>query len=270
MTRVAEQLRSLPLPAPTRDLSVALANLREFGVCVMPDVLPPDVLARARTAIYAAADDDRRQGRQQHGFGLDLDAGNVRVWNLLNRNPVFAELAEHPLALQIVRACIGWPALLSNISGNITGPGAAAGVLHADQIFVPEPWPALPQGCNVAWCIDDFTSDNGATEVVVGSHHWHRPPTAADAEVQLCKVEASAGSILAFESRIWHRSGANTSGDRQRAAVFPFYSTPIYRPQENWFLSLTPEVVARASPTLLTLLAYHSEGFGLVYGRSPR
>lgn len=266
----AQELASLPLPAPTRDVEAALANVRELGVCVIPDVLTPAQIARAREAIARAADDDRARNRAQHGFGLDVDDRNVRVWNLLNRDPIFSDLAEHPVALELVRGTIGWPALLSNISGNVTGPGAAAGVLHADQVFVPEPWAQAPQGVNVAWCIDDFTRENGATEVVVGSHRWNRMPTESDAGVRMVSAEAPAGSVIAFESRIWHRTGANTSRDRQRAAVFPFYTTTIYRTQENWFLSLSPGVVGAASDALLTLLAYKTEGFGLVYGRSPR
>jgi ectoine hydroxylase-related dioxygenase (phytanoyl-CoA dioxygenase family) len=123
---------------------------------------------------------------------------------------------------------------------------------------------------NVAWCIDDFTRANGATEVVVGSHRWNRMPTPEDADVEMVSAEAPAGSVIAFESRTWHRTGENTSRDKRRAAVFPFYTTTIYRPQENWFLSLSPGVVNTASDALLTLLAYKSEGFGLVYGRSPR
>jgi ectoine hydroxylase-related dioxygenase (phytanoyl-CoA dioxygenase family) len=264
------ELASLPLPAPVREPAAALRDLRELGVCVIADVLSRAQLARAHEAIYRAVEDDRTRGRAQHGFALDLDEGNVRVWNLLNRDPIFSDLAEHPVALELVRATLGWPALLSNISGNVTRPGAIAGVLHADQIFVPEPWTAAPQGMNVAWCIDDFTHENGATEVVVGSHRWNRMPTAADADVQPVAAVAPAGSVIAFESRIWHRTGANASRDRQRAAVFPFYTTPVYRTQENWFLSLSPGVLATASDTLLTLLAYKSEGFGLVYGRSPR
>lgn len=258
---------SLQLPPPTRDLADAKRHLREFGVCLIPDALDPARLARARDALYRAADDDRTRGTEQKGFGLDVDDNNQRVWNLLNRDPVFTDLAQHPLALELVEHTIGWPALLSNISGNITGPGAARGVLHADQIFVPQPWPEVPQGINVAWCIDDFTTENGATEVVVGSHRWNRLPTADD-DVAMVSVEAPAGSVFAFESRIWHRTGANTSADRRRAAVFPFYTTPIYRTQENWFLSLSPGVIRGASDTLLTLLAYKSQGFGLVYGRS--
>lgn len=258
------------LPAPTPDLEQAKADLAATGVARVPEVLDRETLDRVRRALYAAAAKDREDGRATGGFALDLDAGNQRVWNLLNRDPVFAALAAHPVALELVRSVIGWPALLSNISGNITGPGAAAGVLHADQVFVPEPWPECPQGINVAWCIDDFTASNGATEVVPGSHLRHRSPTPADDRVPTIALTDPSGSILAFDSRVWHRAGPNTSTDQFRAAVFPFYTTPIYRPQENWFLSLRSDVLESLSETMLTLLAYKSEGFGLVYGRSPR
>lgn len=258
------------LPPATRDLDTAAHHLREHGLCVVPDVLDTDLCRRVRDALYRAADHDRQHGRRQHGFSLDHDEHNCRVWNLLNRDPLFAMLAEHPLALHFVRLTLGWPALLSNISGNITGPGAAAGVLHADQVFVPRPWPRRPQGLNVAWCVDDFTRDNGATEVVPGSHQRVDNPGANADLHELVAVEASAGSVVVFESRLWHRSGANTTANTQRAAIFPFYTTPTYRTQENWFLSLRSEVVDAASDTLLTLLAYKSETFGLVYGESPR
>jgi ectoine hydroxylase-related dioxygenase (phytanoyl-CoA dioxygenase family) len=262
--------QALSFPAPTRDLAQAQRDLRTHGVCVMPDMLGAAQLARAREAIYRAAEDDRVRQRQQHGFKLDLDDLNIRVWNLLNRDPVFSDIAEHPAALALVRETLGWPALLSNISGNITAPGAAAGVLHADQGFVPEPWGSEPQGINVAWCIDDFTRENGATEVVAGSHRWNRMPGADDAQGRMTPAEAPAGSLFAFESRIWHRTGANTTPDRFRAAVFPFYTKTIYRTQENWFLSLSPGVINSASDDMQTLLAWRSQRFGLVYGRSPR
>lgn len=257
------------LPAPTRDWDRALDCLREHGLCLVTDALSPAMLTRVRDALQQALQDDAREGRAGTGFTLDQDDRNRRVWNLLNRDPVFAALAEHPLALFMLRATLGWPALLSNISANLVGPGAAAGVPHADQVFVPLPWPKRPQGLNVAWCIDEFTRDNGATEVVPGSHRLARNPRADEAQAEFVPVEAPAGTALVFESRLWHRTGANTSRDSWRAAVFPFYTTPTYRTQENWFLSLAPEVVASASDTLLTLLAYKTEHFGLVYGESP-
>jgi len=142
-------------------------------------------------------------------------------------------------------------------------------VLHADQIFVPQPWPTDPQGFNVAWCLDDFTEENGATRMVPGSHRWHRPPGPDDADIETVPLEAPAGSIVAFESRIWHKTGFNSTNDQRRAGVFAWYTKPIYRQQENWFLSLNPQIRQFASEEMLVLLGYKTEGLGLVYGASP-
>jgi ectoine hydroxylase-related dioxygenase (phytanoyl-CoA dioxygenase family) len=160
--------------------------------------------------------------------------------------------------------------LLGNLSANIATPGGAGGLLHADQVFVTEPWPAHePQGVNVAWCLDEFTEDNGATRFVPGSHRLNRSPRPEDGDASVPAI-APAGTMIAFESRLWHRTGANRTDDRNRAALFAWYSRTIYRTQENWFLSLSPWVLEGASDELLTLLAYKTAGFGLVNGHSPR
>ena len=257
------------LPAPTKDLHRALADLALHGMCIMPRVLSCAELNKLREALQAAVDEDTRLQRAQTGLALDNNDHNLRVWNLLSRGPAFCDLAQHPIALELIRSTVGWPALLSNISANITLPGACRGVIHADQVFVPEPWPSAPQGLNVAWCLDDFTTENGATEVVPGSHRLNRNPRQNDSP-HFVPVVAPAGSLFAFNSRIWHRSGANTSVRAKRAEIFPFYTRTTYRTQENWFLSLSPEIIESASDTLLTLLAYRTELFGLVFGRSPR
>ncbi len=257
------------LPAPTTDLDQAKRNLHSHGLCCIPRVLTRAQLQRAHDAVYAAAEDDAVNDRITHDFPLDPNNANQRVWNLLMRDRIFAAMAAHDTALLLVRHVLGWPALLSNISGNIARPGTCPGVLHADQGFVAEPWPERPQGLNVAWCLDDFTAANGATRVVPHSHLQHRPPQ-ADEPVQMVTLEAPAGSVFVFESRLWHQTGENTTSDQSRAGVFAFYTTPAYRTQENWFLTLDEAFLSTASDDLLTLLAYKSNGFGLVYGRSPR
>lgn len=235
---VAELTRPAAAPAappPTRDLEQGLADVREHGLCIIPDVLSGDVLKRSRDALYRAADADRSRGQEQK-FSLDYahDDTNQRVWNVLSRDPLFVDMAEHPIALHYVRRVIGWPALLGNISANITGPGGGEMVLHADQIFVPEPWAAEPQGMNVAWCLDDFTEANGATRFVPGSHRLNRAPRAGDAGCATVPMEAPAGSIVVFESRVWHKTGFNRTEAERRAGVFAWYTKPIYRQQENW------------------------------------
>lgn len=258
------------LPAPTRDIAQGLRNIADFGFTIVPDVLTGGALTATRDALYRAAESDRTRGREQH-FSLDYahDSSNQRVWNVLSRDPVFEDLAFHPVAVDYVKALLGWPALLGNLSANITGPGGGEMVLHADQIFMPEPWAAEPQGMNVAWCLDDFTEANGATRFVPGSHKLNRAPRADEADAPTVAMVAPAGSAVVFESRVWHKTGFNRTANEHRAGVFGWYTKPIYRAQENWFLSLRPEVRQFASDDALVLLGYRAEGLGLVHGISP-
>jgi len=257
------------LPSPTADVDRAERDLSEHGICAVTGVLSGAALEATRADLYAAAAHDRARDREQK-FALDYehDDTNQRVWNVLSRSPVFIDIAEHPIALRLLRSVVEWPMLLGNLSANITGPGGGEMVLHPDQIFVPTPWPAEPQGANAAWCIDDFTAENGATCFVPGSHRLHRLPE-ADEDAVVVPMEAPAGTLVVFESRLWHRTGFNRTKDQRRAGIFGWYTRPIYRQQENWFLSLDPSVRQFASDDLLVLLGYRTEGLGLVNGASP-
>ena len=183
------------LPMITRNVSQAIEDVREYGLALLGDQISAEQLAQARTAVYQGAEEDKRLGRQADAFGLDYGQGNVRVWNVLNRHKVFAELVEHPAALELLRSFLGWPALLGNLSANIAEPGSDGGALHADQIFVPKPWPPEPQGFNCAWLLDDFTADNGATEVVPGSHLAPDDVDPAELLERAVPVIAPAGSV---------------------------------------------------------------------------
>lgn len=257
------------LPPIAESVTEAREHIREHGLALLSGQMSASQLDQARSATYAAAEEDRRIGREADRFGLDYGEGNVRVWNILNRAAVFRDLVQLPVVLELLSAVIGRPALLGNISANIALPGSDGGALHADQIFVPKPWPAEPQGMNFAWLLDDFTAVNGATEVVPLSHLAGDDADPAALAEHAVPVIAPAGTLMVFESRLWHRTGCNRS-DNPRAALFGWYTRPIYRTQENWFLSLDDTVIDHASDDLLELLGYRTQGLGLVYGRSPR
>jgi len=260
------------MPAPTRDLAQGLDDIREYGLAIIPDVLTGDELKRARDALYRVAQSDRSRGRELEDFALDYGQKdlNQRIWNLLSRDPIFEDMVEHSIALEYLRNVLGWPALLGNFSANITCPGSREMMLHPDQLFLPEPWPTQgPQGMNVAWAIDDFTASNGGTRCVPGSHKLNRAPVGEEFQSQTVTMEAPAGSIVVFESRLWHKTGANTTASETRAAAFAWYTKTYVRQQENWFLSLRPEVKQFATDNMLTLLGYKTKGFGMVNGVSP-
>lgn len=269
-TEVLTTVTRMQLPTVTDDLDRAAHDLDEHGLCLVGGLLDDSLLAEVRRRLYAAADDDLASGARQ-SFAMDnpADGTNVRVWNLLNRGACFSHLAEYPAALRLLRHVIGPSLLLSNISANITGPGGGEMVFHADQLYMPQPWSG-PQGANVVWMADDFTEANGATRVVPGSHRWNRTPGPDDLGIDTVPLEAPAGTMCVMEGRVWHRTGNNVTADTMRGGIFAWYTTPIYRTQENWFLSLDPIVLQNASDTMLELLGYRAAGLGLVNGRSPR
>jgi ectoine hydroxylase-related dioxygenase (phytanoyl-CoA dioxygenase family) len=247
----------------TVDVDAILATVAEQGWALVPGVLDAETTAAARDRLVAAAAEDRAAGRAYTHSG-----GDQRVWALLNRGPEFVSLAEHPLALALVGATLGDRFLLSNISANITGPGGTPMPLHADQGYVPDPWPPQPYALNIAWLLTDFTEANGATRYVPGSHHLHRNPTPEEvASATTVPIEGSAGSVVVLDARTWHQTGANATADELRCGVFAYYCRPFLRTQENWFVSLRPDVLAGASPTLRELLGWnHYRSLGIVDG----
>ena len=170
---------------------------------------------------------------------------NQRVWNLPNRSPVFADLAEHPVALRAaeVGARVAGAAR-GTCRANITGPGGGEMVLHADQIFVPTPWPGEPQGANVRGASTTSRPTTGrraSSPAATCCTGCPSPRTTSTA----VPMEAPAGSMVVFEGRLWHRTGNNRTTDQRRAGIFGWYTRPIYRPQENWFLRSTDGLAHR-------------------------
>ena len=254
---------TLEAAAPSDDLDTAATSLREEGFCVIRGALGPSALAEIHDATYRAAESDRRRGwARDYAYGGD-DHVNQRVWNLPSRDPVFCDLAEHPTALHFVKGVLGWPALLSSMSANITSGGGASMMLHADQGYMPQPWERA-HGVNVAVCVDDFTAENGATCYVRGSHRLNQQAT-RDPAPELTPIEAPAGSMIVMDGRLWHTNGVNRNGVR-RAGIFSWYTLPIYLPQENWFLSLNPAIRQFGSETLQTLFGFRPQVMGRVNG----
>src|SRR6478735_9053794 len=236
------------------DPAVFEAIVRD-GFAIVPDVLTADEAAHVLDRLWAAAQESERRGSSTYIAGLDPNASNVRVFNLIELDPVFADLIAHPVADAIVAGVIGANYIISNFSANIARPGSGSMVVHSDLAAVtPEPWLSA-QSINIVWCLTDVEAANGATLHLPGSHHVQRlTDLPADPISRMVPFEASAGSIIALEGRMWHTSGRNVTADFDRAMLFGYYTKPHIRPQFNYSVGLSPEVQAQCSPAMRTRL----------------
>ena len=233
------------------DLDAVAVSLVRDGVAVVPGVLTPAEAADGLERLWAASRESERRGVAAHVVGLDPNASNVRVFNLIDLDPLFGELIAHPVADAVVSGVLGREYIVSNFTANIARPGSASMVVHSDQAAVmPEPW-VVPQTVNVIWCLTDVRADNGATLHIPGSHRYRTAADVpADPIAHMVPFEAPAGSIIVMEGRVWHTSGRNVTDSEDRALLFGYYTKPFIRPQWNFTRSLAPEVQAACSPML--------------------
>jgi ectoine hydroxylase-related dioxygenase (phytanoyl-CoA dioxygenase family) len=254
------------------------------GYLIFERVLPPDRVAEIRTALapHLVAD---RTGRNDFE-GLKTN----RVYALLAKSPVFAELAIHPLALAFAEAELGPSLLLSALLAINLHPGESVQPWHFDDggIKVPRPRPAF--GVSAFWAIDDTTELNGSTEVIPGSHLWDQHSvdgaaspadftsrTIPDAgrdngdRPDAVKLAMLSGSLAIAKGTLWHRGGANRSG-QSRLIITPQYCVGWARQLENMALAVPPELAEKLPERARELIGYsiHPPFMGHVDGVHPK
>ncbi len=226
-------------------------SLVDSGYCIIEDVLTEEQAVDVRQRLVEAAHESERRGIPTYIKGLDPNPNNVRIFNLLDLNPVFLELIQHPVALDVARYLMGDDFIISNFTANIAKPGSGSMAIHSDlAIVLPEPWYA-PWSLNIIWCLDDVTSENGGTLFMPGSHLFERrSDVPRDIAEHMIPFEAKAGSVVAMDGRIWHTSGVNRTKDQERALMFGYYTRSFIRPQWNHNVGLSDETKANLSPDM--------------------
>jgi len=101
-----------------------LAEVVDKGFCIIPGVLDAARCADVRARLVAASLESQRRGVPGWIDTLDPNDRNLRVFNLLDLDPVFIELIAHPLAMAAVHGVLGEHILISNFTANIALPGS--------------------------------------------------------------------------------------------------------------------------------------------------
>jgi ectoine hydroxylase-related dioxygenase (phytanoyl-CoA dioxygenase family) len=261
---------------PSADLDAARRQLDEQGYCIVPNVLAPTEVAALKARLVEQAQGERARGVAFHDGGPGRP--NQRMWMLLNKGRVFRDLMLHPMVDALMRHLLGPDFLVSSFTANIAHPGGEPMVLHTDQGYVGF-WTPVPVVANIAWMLDDFSDANGGTRLVPRSHlndaaTQRSSSFVADGPANMptpedtIAAEGPAGSILCFDGRVWHGTGANRT-DRPRHALLSYHCRPFIRQQENFVLGLDPAIVEGERPALLNRLGFATwAGLGRV--ESPR
>jgi len=238
-------------------------GLRRDGYAIIEGLLSEAETARAREDMLRVLERTPTGRNNFEGFATR------RVYALFKKTRAFDEPAVHPLVLGVLDRLLGHYQLSAPVGIQI-GPGEQAQVLHRDESVYPLPRPHPPVVVNTMWPLDDFTSDNGATRIVAGSHLWEANRQPDDREPTVV-AEMSAGSAMVYLGSLFHGGGANTT-DRPRLGVILEYVAAWLRPQENHCLAVPRSLARRLPARLQELLGYniYPPFVGYVDGRHPR
>ena len=200
-----------------------LFHLKTDGWCVVPDVVPAADVDTIRGSVDYTVAENRNP---------NAPAGIGHLSSIIVHNQTFAKYLAAPAIMELVNAMLGEHARVSFTTGTINYPGNERGGWHADWPFnqrnaghIPAPYPDATFHLTSLWMFSPFTEENGGTLVVPGSHRTSNNPTGNNGidptapyptEVN---ATGTAGSVLLFDSRLWHASAPNRSQEPRVSVV---------------------------------------------------
>ena len=259
-------------------LTTAIGEITTQGYTVIDDFLQPAQLKSVKALL--ARINGQFLGRNNFEGGK-----TERIYSLLAYDKVIQDIVEDARIMAICEAFLEDNFLLTTSQSICIHPGETPQPWHADDVFYSIPRPRPMVGLSTVIAIDDFSAENGGTEIVPGSHLWSDEKIGGDYREgdnerdsafaermasQSIALEMPAGACVVFAGNTLHRGGENKSnGPRQ--ALSNQYCQPWARTIENFFLSVPRELVREMSPKLHSLLGYSvlSPFMGQVSGSHP-
>lgn len=266
-----------------RSFADACEEFDANGYLIFENVLTGDALQRQIDALEVWLSQDIRGRNNFEG------ADSNRVYAMLAKDPVFADLISHPLQIAFGERELGASFLLYACLAINLLPGETAQPWHYDDSHCQLPRPRDPLSLSTFWSLTETNDTNGATEIIPGSHLWgdERPEGASSpddfltgkvdqgsgdgAHPEMMKATMPAGSLMIAKGTLWHRGGANNSDDR-RLIVTPQFCKGWCRPLEQQLLAVPPEKAAKLPPRVQEMLGYniHQPFMGYVDGMHPK
>lgn len=245
------------------DLSTRLESFHREGYVIFERLLDTAAVEELEAAL-ATLERETPMGR--NNFEGER---TQRIYSLAGKGDVFMRLAENPTVVAMLDALMLPNWLLSNLQSIRIHPGETPQPWHADDTFYPIPRPRQLLSVSTIWALDDFTEENGATEILPRSHLWGNE-VPEDDDPRRIFATMPAGSVIVFHGALWHRGGKNRS-HASRLAVSPQYCQSWLRPQESQLLIAPPDVAARYSERGRSMLGYniHPPFVGQVEGMHP-
>lgn len=239
-------------------LTDVLENVSRLGYGVVERVLSNSFLDTTRAALY------RVQEKILAVVGAERleRAGEIGVLRLMmNYEPHFFKFLEIPEVLEVIDNTVSRTAIMHLQNGFILPSTPRESIPNVFQNRFHQDFPRVFNGylasINIMFAIDDFSTETGATQVVPQTHQQTTPPAEDYLARNAVAVECPAGSMLVFDSTLWHAAGANTSG-KDRLAINHQFTRSYLKQQIDYVRALGDATVLAQAPRTQQLLGWYT------------
>ena len=230
-------------------------NLKEFanGIHVEEKVFNAEEVEQLRTAFFEVLDICESYRTQ---MGIEDGMDNT-VHHVLFMREIFQQMIQKSENKKILDIFFEEKKyILNSIGGNNNTKFNYASNIHRDVRFYTQDRLML----NSIWCISPLNVNTGSTQFLLGSHLNEEAPTQKEFEDSCISITADVGSILYFDSRIWHRAGKPIEGLKERIIYTPIYSRPFIKPGFDYSLACQASKSFDSSSNFLKQLSsYYSD-----------
>ncbi|OJI99578.1 hypothetical protein ASPVEDRAFT_81185 [Aspergillus versicolor CBS 583.65] len=209
--------------------------------------------------------------------GKLFDAADPPLSGFAGKSPTFAHKAiNHPTYREVAKALlkeesnvyrdgkryntVSYPVLAVSEAFNRGSPSTAQ-QLHRDDMaqhfdHLEGSGESSLLGLLVAGVDTNF--ENGATQVIVGSHKWPEAAVRGPADRSLCSTcEMNKGDAVFIIGSIWHGAGENKTNPPERRIIYSCHMTRgSMRADENQYLGIDLDVIKTYEPEVQALLGY--------------
>jgi ectoine hydroxylase-related dioxygenase (phytanoyl-CoA dioxygenase family) len=236
------------------DIDLYIEEISTNGFTIIENVLTDKELDQYRNKI------DHIYKIQEKEFGLK----NLKKLNEIDicRMPLkyddyFINIATNKQVIQLVNKLLGKFFILNlqNAIINQSNKKHHQSSWHRDLPY--QNWViSKPLSINALFCIDDFSEKTGGTIVVPYTHKTEILPSDGYIKKHQITAQAKAGSVIVFDSMLFHKAGYNSSGITRRA-VNHQYQIPLLKQFYNFPQALNGKF--KDDAFLAQLLGYTSQ-----------
>jgi len=255
---------------PDEKIEVINRILEQDGCIVIENVLDKQGLDRLKGELHPHFEETPNCNGDFYGYATK------RLSSLVAKSTLCRQMAIHPVILAamdefLLRGCRQYQLNLTQAIQ--IGPGEPQQIMHPDDPLFPFVHPGYEAMINCMWAVDEFTAENGATNIVPGSHKWERVgliPEREPVQDEITQGVMPAGSVLIYFGSLLHCGGANRSA-KPRTGIVLSYCQGWLRQSENQYLAVPLEIAKTLPERLQRLLGYfvHEPNLGQLEGRDP-